>query len=123
MFASATFLLVWAQLPVRTPLPVLLELRRDVEVRSSEVLPDGTTRQLRGVLYADTAMRLHPGEWITMTSIGVEGSCRVRVRKTELALRSCPWLEGFADHQSDIFHVFRSRKQKPAPAPSTYGQR
>lgn len=97
------------QVSTTTPLPVTVELRRAVAVRTTEVLRDGTSHQVRGVLYADTVMSLRVGERLTMVAVGTEGGCRVRIRGRELAVRSCPWLEGFTDHQADIFRVRRAR--------------
>jgi hypothetical protein len=33
----------------------------------------------------------------------MEGGCRIRFERREYEIASCWWLEGFSDHQADIF--------------------
>ena len=40
-----------------------------------------------------------------MIKIYSEGECRIRFEKKEYDVSSCPWLDGFSDHQTDIFKV------------------
>jgi hypothetical protein len=40
-----------------------------------------------------------------MISVGSAGGCRIRFEKQEPDVSSCPWLDGFRDHQADIFNV------------------
>jgi hypothetical protein len=42
-----------------------------------------------------------------MVKTGTEGSCRIRFGDQECGLTSCPWMEGFRDHQADIFLIAR----------------
>jgi hypothetical protein len=44
-----------------------------------------------------------------MTAIGQEGGCRIRVAKREYDVSSCPWLEGFSDHQTEVFEVVAAK--------------
>jgi len=44
-----------------------------------------------------------------MVKVYTEGECRIRFQSREYDLHSCPWLDGFADHQADIFRVLSSR--------------
>ena len=53
--------------------------------------------------------RLRKGQRFQMIAIDREGSCRIRFGKREYGLTSCPWLEGFTDHQSDIFRVIAKK--------------
>ncbi len=90
---------------VREPALMTIELQRDVEVRKSDRLPDGSTHQLRATLYADTSFLLRKGQRLQMIAAYSEGECRVQIDKREYDLASCPWLPGFPDHQTDIFRT------------------
>jgi hypothetical protein len=84
--------------------PVTIELLRDVEVtRGSQI------HLARGTLDLDDPdakpFRLRRAQRFEMIKAGPEGSCRIRFEDTEYALSSCPWMEGFTDHQPDIFRV------------------
>lgn len=81
-------------------IPLTIQLRKDVEVR-----PDSGASQVRGILYGDTSLTIRKGERIVMQWVGSEGGCRVLYKQRQLELSSCPWLPGFADHQSDIFEI------------------
>ena len=98
-------LMLFAQTGSRWLLPLTIEVRQDVAVRASE----GSHGQERGVLYASQAFQIKKGQRFQMIKIYTEGECRVRFQQREHDLHSCPWLDGFADHQSDIFRVIRTQ--------------
>jgi hypothetical protein len=89
----------------RWHLPVTIEVARDVDVRSSERQSDGRYGQLRGTLYSSEAFLIKKHERFQMVKIYTEGECRIRFQGKEYDLHSCPWLDGFRDHQADIFRV------------------
>jgi hypothetical protein len=86
-------------------LPVTIEVKRDVEVTQYTDSHDP-----RGTLYLDNikekAFRLKKGQRFQMLEVGQEGGCRIRYQDREYGLISCPWLEGFRDHQTDVFSIF-----------------
>lgn len=83
-----------------------------VLTRDVRVVDRGAAPEVRGVLYGDTSLVLPRGTELTMIRIGLEGGCTVRHGALMLSLTSCPWLDGFTDHQSDIF----LRRDMPAVA-------
>jgi hypothetical protein len=89
----------------RWHLPVTIEVARDVDVKSSERQSDGRYGQIRGTLYSSEAFRIKKGQRFQMVKIYGEGECRIRFQEKEHDLSSCPWLDGFRDHQTDIFRV------------------
>lgn len=93
--------------PVGTSTSLVIILMRDVRV-----VDRGAAPEERGVLYGDTSLVLPRGTELTMIRIGLEGGCTVRRGALMLSLTSCPWLDGFPDHQSDIF----LRRDMPAVA-------
>ena len=90
------------------PQPVVVEVQRDVEVRRSE---GGSER--RGTLYTNAQFRIRKGERFLMLRTVQEGSCRIRFHQREYELSSCPWVDGFTDHQADIFKVITPKNTKP----------
>jgi hypothetical protein len=84
--------------------PVTIELLQDVEVTQESQI-----HVSRGKLYLDDRnakpFRLRKAQRFVMIKTGPEGSCRIRFEDTEYAVSSCPWMEGFTDHQTDIFRV------------------
>jgi hypothetical protein len=92
---------------VAGPLPVTIEVKRNVEVTHYT-----DPHQSRGKLYLEDAkakaFRLTKGRRFQMVQIGKEGSCRIRFDGNEYGLTSCPWLEGFSDHQTDVVLLYRS---------------
>jgi hypothetical protein len=52
------------------------------------------------------------GKRFQMIRIEGEGQCHVRALGKKYLLTSCPWLEGFGDHQSDIFAVVTATPAK-----------
>jgi hypothetical protein len=89
----------------RWHLPITIEVTRDVDVKSSERQSNGRYAQLRGTLYSLEAFRIMKGQRFQMVMIYPEGECRIRFEKREYDLSSCPWLDGFRDHQTDIFRI------------------
>ncbi len=85
--------------------PITIEALRDVEVRTSERLPNGTQRQVRGVLYSSKAFIIRKGSRFQMIRDLGEGECMIRFKAREYELSSCPWMDGFTDHQSDVYKV------------------
>jgi len=84
--------------------PVTIEVQRDVKVRHNS---EG--REVRGTLSLNDRnakpFRLKKGQRFQMIRIGQEGSCRIKIEKKQYDLTSCPWVDGFSDHQGDIFRV------------------
>lgn len=89
---------------VTGPLPVTIEVKRSVEVTHKT-----EPHESRGKLYLEDAkakaFRLAKGQKFQMIRIGEEGSCRIRFDGNQYDLTSCPWLEGFSDHQADVFSL------------------
>ena len=90
--------------PKGAHLPVTVEVKQDVEATHESV-----GGQLRGKLYlggrASKDFLLKKGQRFQMVAVGQEGGCRIRFESREYDLSSCPWLEGFRDHQADIFSI------------------
>jgi hypothetical protein len=67
----------------------------------------------RGKLYLEDwkakPFQLKKGQQFQMVKTGTEGSCRIRFEDQEYGLTSCPWREGFRDHQADIFLIVRKK--------------
>jgi hypothetical protein len=93
-------------LPAQTigPLPITIEVKQNVEVTHNTA-----SHEFRGRLYLEDAkakpFRLTKGQRFQMVQSGHEGSCRIRFNGNEYGLTSCPWLEGFSDHQADVFVI------------------
>lgn len=84
-------------------LPVTIKTLKSVTVVSRP-----RTVEMRGLLFISSNHRpfvIKKGETFKMISIGSEGGCRIRYRGSEYEVSSCPWLDGFADHQADFFKV------------------
>jgi hypothetical protein len=92
-------------------LPVTIEVKQDVNVRTSERRPDGSFGQERGSLYSSEAFQIKKSQRFQMIKIYTEGECRIRFQRKEYDLSSCPWLDGFADHQEDIFKVISAQRR------------
>ncbi len=85
-------------------LPVTIEVLQDVPVRA-----DGGSRQVRGVLNVAVPepFTIGKGQRFQMIEILQEGGCRIEFEKRQSDVSSCPWLDGFRDHQADVFAVQR----------------
>jgi len=92
-----------------TRLPVTIEVKKDVEVTHNYL-----NYEPRGKLYFDgrdgKPFVLKKGQRFQMVEIGQEGGCRIKVGEMEYGITSCPWLKGFADHQTDLFRVVANGK-------------
>ena len=91
-------------------LPATIEALRDVPVYVKEI-----PGQQRGVLYISDSKSLKPftikkGQRFQMLRILREDECRIRFEKNDYLVSSCPWLDGFTDHQTDVFSVVSGRK-------------
>lgn len=88
--------------------PVTITVAQDVPVRRHS---ESGARGVRGVLYYSAPARgkdfvIKKRETFQMVTPDLgEGACRIRFQRNEYELPSCPWLEGFTDHQADIFRV------------------
>jgi hypothetical protein len=95
-------------------LPATIKVTQDVEVRRLS-RADVLSGEMRGRLYIGggqptaTAFQMKKGQTFQMVKIYTEGTCRIRFEKNQYDLTSCPWLEGFADNQADIFNVITGR--------------
>jgi hypothetical protein len=87
----------------RWRLPVTIEAVQDVSTRSVET----GGGQARGVLYVGrgNSFTIKKGEHFLMVKIATEGGCRIEYEKRQYNVSSCPWLDGFRDHQEDFFKV------------------
>ena len=82
-------------------LPVTIEAAKDIPARQ-----EGRAGQQRGTLYiSGSPFLIRKGQRFQMIRIYAEGECRIRFEKKEYDVSSCPWLDGFSDHQTDIFKV------------------
>jgi hypothetical protein len=93
----------------RTRVPLTIEAKQDVEV-----LVGFASKEVRGKLYvwqtypghaSETPFVIRRGERFQMIKDEGEGQCRIRYRGKTHQLTSCPWLDGFTDHQQDIFQI------------------
>lgn len=84
-------------------LPVTIKVLKDVVV-SSESHP-AETRGVLTVSLNNSRFTIRMGKTFQMISIGSEGGCKIRYNGDEYEVSSCPWLDGFSDHQADFFKV------------------
>ena len=85
-------------------LPVTIRVKQDVPVENNQPLG----HQEIGRLYVspkDKPFVIRKGDTFQMIAIGQEGGCRIRVAKREYEVSSCPWLDGFTDHQTSVFEI------------------
>lgn len=94
-------------------LPVTIEALQDVPVRA-----DGGSRQVRGVINAAVSepFTVKKGQRFQMVAILEEGGCRIEFETRQFDVSSCPWLDGFRDHQADVFAVQRPPELTPQDA-------
>lgn len=97
----------------RWRLPVTVEVFQDVPAQV-----EGKDGQRRGVLYVDRGQvfTVKKGQRFLMVKLGQEGGCRIEFEKKQYEVASCPWLDGFRDHQEDIFTVVAGRPPDQTPA-------
>jgi len=82
--------------------PVTIEALQDVPAHIEEA-----GGQRRGVLYVGrgSSFIVQKGRRFLMVKVNAEGGCRIEFEKREYDVSSCPWLDGFRDHQKDVFRV------------------
>ena len=99
-----------ALLPIQSikAVGITIEVQRDIDVTHNT-----QPYESKGVLYLSepTAkdFRLKKGERFQMVETLSDGGCRIRFKGKIFAITSCPWLEGFTDHQGSIFRVVTSK--------------
>jgi len=108
METIALLILLSAPKQIAWRLPVTIEVKQDVAV-----IHNPERYESRGTLYLEDwkakSFQLKKGQQFQMVKTGTEGSCRIRFEGQEYGLTSCPWLEGFQDHQADIFLIVRKK--------------
>jgi len=89
--------------------PVTIEALQDVPAHAEE-----TGRQVRGVLYVGLgqSFTIKKGRRFLMVKVFDEGECRIEFEKRQYDVSSCPWLDGFTDHQEDVFKVVSGRSDR-----------
>lgn len=101
--ALAWLLTSWSQ---GSKPPVTIEALQDVDV-----IVNRSPNEPRGKLCLedsrDKPFTIKKGERFQMVRVASEGGCRIRHEEKEFNVTSCPWLEGFRDHQTDFFRVIR----------------
>ena len=72
---------------------------------------------MRGVLYLSggRSFTIAKGQRFLMVKVYDEGECRIKFENREYDVGSCPWLDGFRDHQEDIFKVVSGRRSGKLP--------
>ena len=89
-------------------LPTTIRVTQDVQVKACDVHQP----RARGVLCAgrdDQPFEIPKGRAFQMvrTEGGEGGGCDIRFERRTVSVGACPWLDGFTDHQSDIFVVVK----------------
>jgi hypothetical protein len=107
---SLAFLIMWGSQspPPRAPsidwylthLPVTMEVSKDVRVQRCR---EDQRQRGRLCIGSDSAFTITRGQTFVMSSYLGEGACHIRFAAKEYTLLSCPWLEGFADRETDIY--------------------
>jgi hypothetical protein len=98
-------------------LPVTIEVTQDVQLKNLPAGQSDGSQQERGSLYIGLDSKpflIKKGQTFEMVTLEPEGACRIRFEKREYFLSSCPWLDGYRDHQSDIFKVI-PKQVGPSP--------
>jgi hypothetical protein len=97
----------------RWRLLVTIEALQDVPAHAET----GTGGQLRGVLYVGhgQAFTVKKEQRFLMVKIYDEGGCRIELEKRRYDVSSCPWLDGFTDHQRDVIRVVATRSSRTVP--------
>ena len=55
--------------------------------------------------------QIKKGERFLMIEIHAEGGCTIKVQQGQFFVGSCPWLDGFTDHQEDVYKVVSVKKR------------
>jgi hypothetical protein len=84
--------------------PVPFEALKDVQAKPVE-----SGGQLRGTLNVGggKAFTIRKGQRFFMVKAYTEGECRIQFENKQYDVSSCPWMDGFADHQEDVFRQLR----------------
>jgi hypothetical protein len=95
-----------AHAQTRWEFPVTIEALQDVPAHGAEA-----ASQRRGILYIGAAepFTIKKGERFQMVKTYSEGGCRIQFENRQYDVSSCPWMDGFTDHQVDIFRVVQRR--------------
>lgn len=108
--ATHCLVVLWAATQSPWRLPVTIEALQDVPAHV-----ESSGGQKRGVLYVgrNETFTVKAGQRFRMVKIYAEGSCRIEFQNRQYDVSSCPWLDGFADQQTDIFRVVAGRRMPP----------
>jgi hypothetical protein len=103
------FLMIVSSAAEAWRLPVTIAVKQNVPVTNESQVVIG-----RGKLYLDgrdtKPFVLKKGQRFQMIAVGQEGGCRIRFGLREFDVASCPWLDGFADKQADIFSIVTEKR-------------
>lgn len=95
----------------RVVLPVTIEALKPIVVRTN-----ANDRRLRGVLFVagrpGLKMDIKKGQRFSMTKLLGDGGCTIMIKKAEYDAPSCPWLDGFTDHEREFFKVVPQRRRR-----------
>jgi hypothetical protein len=100
-------------------LPITIEVEQEVDVQHNA---DPSGKEQRGTLYLYEAksedFQLKKSQQFQIVATGLAGSCRIRFHKKLFGISSCPWVDGFTDHQADIFRIVRGSVKYTIPEKS-----
>ena len=100
-----------AHAQVRWQLPATIQVTQDVSVEPyPQNPPISNARQPRIYIgRSEKGFTIKKGETFQMTKILEEGNCAFRFKNKTYQTDNCYWLDGFADHHSDVFIVIKGR--------------
>lgn len=90
-------------------LPLTVEVQKDVEVTHETVGGQEKGKLYLGGPLSSKDFVIKKGQRFQMTAVHQEGGCRIRFENRQYDISSCPWLEGFTDHQAGVFRVIEER--------------
>lgn len=83
--------------------PYIVRLKKDIVVRHCK------SKLKKRVLCAGSsdfkAFSLRQGRTFKVIELGDEGECKIAINKKKYYLSSCPWMDGFADHERDVYKI------------------
>lgn len=96
----------------RWRLPVTIEALQDIPAHAAEA-----GRQKRGVLYISggKSFTIKKGQRFLMVKVYAEGECRIQFANEAYDISSCPWMDGFTDHQRDVFKIVSGDSGRKLP--------
>jgi hypothetical protein len=100
------------QAQTRWQLPATIQALQDVSVEPYPQHPPVSAKRPRDVIYigrAEKGFKIKKGETFQMTKILPESNCAFRFKGHTYETSYCYWLDGFADHHSDVFVVTKGR--------------